>query len=211
MRQQFFWRKSKILLLLSVTFFDTGYLTKHSRIPLRNLSVLRDEKSLMENLDTPFPLLSINFFDTRNFLKNRSKRFVCEIFWPCETIKIDTKLWHNSLKHKSFRYPKLVTHWTVPQRILSELWDKNFSFLSVTFFDTGYLTKHSRIPLRNLSVLRDEKSLTENRDTPLSLLSKNFFATRKHLKHRSEGLLYETFRHCETKNFWSIKSFDTPN
>ena len=32
-------------------------------------------------------------------------------------------------------------------------------------------------------------------------LSIDFYATRKILKHSTEGLLYEMFRHCETKIF----------
>ena len=40
------------------------------------------------------------------------------------------------------------------------------------------------------------------------LLSMNFFATGNFLKHRSEGFLYEIFRHCETK--YSTENRDTP-
>ena len=43
--------------------------TQHTRVPLRNFSVLRDKDFSIENLD--FPLLGISFFDTRNFLKHR--------------------------------------------------------------------------------------------------------------------------------------------
>ena len=42
---------------------------KHSRVPLRNFSVLRDKRISIENLD--FPLLGRKFFDTWNFLKHR--------------------------------------------------------------------------------------------------------------------------------------------
>ena len=38
----------------------------------------------------------------------------------------DTKSWHNSLKPKIFRNPKLMTHWWVPLRSFSALSDKNF-------------------------------------------------------------------------------------
>ena len=56
--------------------------------------------------------------------------------------------------------------------------------------------------------------------SPPPLLSINFFATGNCLKHRSEGFLYEIFRHCETKKnstqnreitLRGIKSFDTRN
>ena len=43
--------------------------TQHTRVPLRNFSVLRDKDFSRENLD--FPLSGINFFDTRNFRKHR--------------------------------------------------------------------------------------------------------------------------------------------
>ena len=43
--------------------------TQHTRVPLRNFSVLRDKKFYIENLD--FTLLGIKIFDARNFLKHR--------------------------------------------------------------------------------------------------------------------------------------------
>ena len=43
--------------------------TQHTRVPLRNFSVLRDKEFSIENLD--FPLLGIKCFDARNFLKHR--------------------------------------------------------------------------------------------------------------------------------------------
>ena len=43
--------------------------TQHTRVPLRNFSVLRDKNFSIENRD--FPLLGLKFFDTRNFLKHR--------------------------------------------------------------------------------------------------------------------------------------------
>ena len=46
-----------------------------------------------------------------------------------------------------------------------------------------------------------QKNFEGNLDTSPSLLSINFFATRNFLKHSIEGVLYEMFRHCQTKNF----------
>ena len=46
-------------------------LATHWRVPLRNFSALWDKKLLTKNRDTPPPLLYINFFDTRNFVKQR--------------------------------------------------------------------------------------------------------------------------------------------
>ena len=107
--------------------------------------------------------------------------------------KFDRKSWHNSLKHKIFPYPKVVTHWRVPLRNFSALWDKNFSTENL---DTPPLltihkhfcyqkfseTQHRRVPLRNFSALWDNKFSMENRDVPL--LGIKFFDTRNFLKHR---------------------------
>ena len=94
----------------------------------RYFSALWDKKFLTQNHDTPSPPpLSTNFFGTRNFLKHRSEGLLYEIFRHCETKKLDTKLWYSSLNHKVFRYPKLVTHWRVPLRNFSALWDIKIS------------------------------------------------------------------------------------
>ena len=80
---------------------------------------------------------------------------------------LDTKSWHNSLKRKIFRYPKLVTQSRVPPRKLWALWDKTIDRKSWYFLHP--------------------------------LLSIKFFDTRKFLKCKPEGCLYEIFWHCETK------------
>ena len=97
----------------------------------RNILALWDQKSSTENRDTPSslpppPLLSIIFFDTRFFPIHRSERFPYEIFEHWDKKNFDTKSWDKSLKHKIFRYPKLVTHWRVPLRNFSALWDRHF-------------------------------------------------------------------------------------
>ena len=96
----------------------------------RNILPLWDQKFSTENRDTPSsfppPLVSIIFFDTRFFLIHRSERFPYEIFEHWDKKNFDTKSWDKSLKHKIFRYPKLVTHWRVPLRNFSALWDRHF-------------------------------------------------------------------------------------
>ena len=75
---------------------------------------------------SPTLLLSINFFATENFLKHSTDGFPYEVFRYCETKKFNWKLWHNPLKHKIFRYPKLVRHKRVPLKKILSLWDKKF-------------------------------------------------------------------------------------
>ena len=101
----------------------------------------------------------------------------------------DTKSWHNSLKHKIFRYPKLVTYWRFPLRNFSALWDqKNFdtkswhNSLKHKIFGYPKLATHWRFPLPNFSELWDRHFLTDNRDTPSPLFSLNFFDTRSFVK-----------------------------
>ena len=69
-RQQIFYRKSwysphrhKI--------FRYPKLMKHWRVPLPTFLALWDKKFSTENLDTLLSLLSLTFFDNRNFLKHR--------------------------------------------------------------------------------------------------------------------------------------------
>ena len=114
-----------------------------------------DKKCSKENLDTSPSLLSINFFATVNFLKHSTEGFPYEIFWHCET----KKFWQ-----------KIVILLPSPP------------FLSIIFFETRMFVKHRRVPLRNFSVLWDNKFSIENRD--ISLLGIKFFDTRIFLKHR---------------------------
>ena len=120
----------KIVILLCIKFFDTPNFLKHWR-DAHEIFWHCETKNLRLKiviLPPPFlppPLLSIIFFDTRFFLIHRSERFPYEIFQHRDK-KIDTKSWDKSLKHKIFRYPKLVTHWRVPLRNFSALWDRHF-------------------------------------------------------------------------------------
>ena len=70
--------------ILFIKVVDTGFCLKHRRAPLRNVSVLWwDKKFSTENRDTPPARWSINFFDTRTFLKHR--RVPHEFFWQFES------------------------------------------------------------------------------------------------------------------------------
>ena len=122
----------------------------------------------------------MNFFATGNFLKHSTEGFFYEMFRYCET--------------KQFRR-KIVN--TAPSLISN-------------IFRYPELMEHKRIPLQNFSALWDKKFLTENLDTPPSLLSINFFATGNFLKHSTDGFFNEIFRQCETKDFWQKSSLSPP-
>ena len=101
-------------------------------------------------------------------------------------------MWHNPLKHKIFRYPKLLTHKSVPEPNLSAK-TKNFG----------------------------QKFVILPPSSP-PLLSIKFTAIGNFLKHSTEGFPYEVFRYCDTKHFdgkslvlppllLSLTFFDTRN
>ena len=138
----------------------------------------------------PPPLIN-KLFRYRKFSETQIRRVPPRNFsalWDKKNF--DTKSWHNSLKHKIFRYPKLVTHWRVPLRNFLALWDKKFQrkifilpppLLSINFFETSNFLKQRRVPLRSFSALWDNKLSIENRDIPL--LGIKFFDTGNFLKH----------------------------
>ena len=59
------------------------------------------------------PILSMKFFDTRNFLKHSSISLT-KFFGTVRQKKFDRKSWYAPLVHKIFRYSKLVKHLRVP-------------------------------------------------------------------------------------------------
>ena len=104
--------------------------TQRRRFQLRKFSALWDRKFSTENLDTPPPLLSINFFATGNFLKHSAEGFNYEIFRHCETENFPRKILIPPPPiHKFFRYQKFseIQHRKVHLPNFSALWDrKNF-------------------------------------------------------------------------------------
>ena len=116
--------------------------------------------------------------------------------------------------HKIFRYPKLFDtpkcsptkfFGTLRQKIFEGVFDTSPSFLSINFFVTRNFLKRRRVPLRNFSVLWDNKFSIESRDIPL--LGINFFDTRNFLKHRR--VPRRNFSALWDKNF-STENLDTP-
>ena len=124
--------RRKILMLpylLSVQFcYRKISETQYRRVHLRNFSALRDNKFLTENRDTPSlppPLLSLCFFDTRNFVKHRGLPHL--VFWCCEKTGFRRKILilcpPPPLINKLFRYRKFsqTQYRRVPVRNFSAL------------------------------------------------------------------------------------------
>ena len=84
------------------------------------------QKVLTENRDISPPPLILIFFRDQNFSEAQIRKVSLRKFSALWDKILDTKLRHNSLKPKIFRYPKLMRHWWVPLRSFSALSDKNF-------------------------------------------------------------------------------------
>ena len=143
--------------------------TQHTRVPLRNSSVLRDKNFSIENRD--LPLLGIKFFDTRNFLKGSSTK----CFDTVRQNKFDGTSWYPpTLIPNIFRYQNFSeTQKGSSSKYFDTVRQNNFDgkswypppLLSPKFFDTRNFLKHRRVPLRSFSALWDKNFPTENRDT----------------------------------------------
>ena len=168
----------------------------------------------------PPPPLSLDFFATGFFLIRSTESCPCEIFRHCETKNFRRRililpLLSPHLLSKLFRHPKLMKNWKIPLRKFSAVWDNFFRRKIVIlpppsspFFHELFRyrkfseTQHKRVPLRNVSVLRDKRFSPENLILrPPPPLSIDFFATGLFLKRSTESCPCEIFRHCETKNF----------
>ena len=112
-------------------------------------------------------LWSENFLDTRNYWMTIG--FPYGIFRHFETKNFQKKSWY---------FPLLLIH-------------NLFGYQNFTE------TQHRRVPLRNVSVLKDKKFSTENRD--ITLRSINFSNTPN--RSKTKGFPYETFRLFDTINF----------
>ena len=110
-----FWRK---ILTLPPSLIQTFSVPEISETlkgsPTKFFGTVRQKKFDKKSWNSPPPLLSINFFATGNFLKHGTEVFTYQIFRHCETKKIGRKSWHNPLKHKIFRHPKLMKHQRIP-------------------------------------------------------------------------------------------------
>ena len=84
------------------------------------------QKVLTETRDISPPPLILIFFRDQKFSEAQIRKVSLRNFSALWDKVFDKKTWHNSLKPKIFRYPKLMTHWWVPLRSFSALSDKKF-------------------------------------------------------------------------------------
>ena len=160
--------------LSSLTVFDTRSFVKHRSVPLRCFSVLWDKTYSAENRDT------CSFFP-KNFPMPQIFRNIelhYEVFQYCDT--------------KTFRQKIMIS--------------PTLSLIFNIFRCQKFSETQKDSPAKFLVTVRqvfDRKSWWSFR--PFSpLLSLNFFATVKILKHKTEGFLDELFRYCGTKEFRKI-------
>ena len=85
------------------------------------------QKCLTENRDiSPPPPLILIFFRDQKFSEAQIRKVSLRNFSALWDKIFDTKSWHDSLKPKIFRNPKLMTHWCVPLRSFSARSGKKF-------------------------------------------------------------------------------------
>ena len=108
--------------------------------------------------------------------------------------------------HKFFRYPSYSealkcspTKFFGTVRQKSSTGSSDILFLCLKFCDTWIFLKSWRASPRYTCALWANKNWTENRDSPLPLLSINFLIPE--IFWNTDGFLHESFRHCETKLF----------
>ena len=167
--------------LLCMKIFDKRIFLKHQNGLQWNILVQWDKNFSTEKRDTPHPLIHRIFFPIRNFLKY--------IMVPWR-IFFGLVSWNNFRQNreasplfclKIFVTRILSKHRRVLLRILSALWDKDFStefsdipFFCIKFCDTRNFLKHRSVPQRNFLVLCDKKISTKKRDTPFLSDALNF-------------------------------------
>ena len=135
-------------------------------VPLRSFPALSDKKFWQKIVIFPPPLILI-FFRDQKISEAQIRKVSLRNFSALWDKIFDTKSWHNSLKPKIFRYPKLMTHWWVPLRSFSALSDKMFwqkivifpppPLILIFFRDHKFSEAQIRkVSLRNFSALWDK-------------------------------------------------------
>ena len=185
--------------------FDIRFFLRYRRVSLRSFWPLWGNKLLAEKCI--ISLLCI-LFDSRNFVKNR--RAPLRFFSGTVTQNnFDETSWYLllSLIPKSFRHPKLVIHWRVPNKSCLPLWHKKLkekrdipsiprpTLTYIKIFDIRIFPKHRGVPLRSISLLRN-KHFWSTVVMPRLFLSLTFFPSVK---------LSETQKGSSTKCFGTVK------
>ena len=151
---------------LKPKIFRNPNLMTHWWVPLRSFSALSDKKFWQKIVIFPLPPLILIFFRDQNFSEAKIRKVSLRNFSALWDKNFDTKSWHNSLKPKIFRNPKLMTHWWVPLRSFSALSDKKFwqkivifppPLFLIFFRDQKFSEAQIRkVSLRNFSALWDK-------------------------------------------------------
>ena len=171
---------------LKPKIFRNPKLMTHWWVPLRSFSALSDKKFWQKIVIFPPPPLILIFFRDQKISEAQIRKVSLRNFSALWDKIFDTKTWHNSLKPKIFRNPKLMTYWWVPLRSFSTLSDKKFwqkivifppPLLSLSFFETRNFQKHrSERFLYEIFRHCETKFPTQNRD--IILWSLKSFETR---------------------------------
>ena len=122
---------------LKPKIFRNPKLMTHWWVPLRSFSALSDKKFWQKIVIFPPPPLILIFFRDQKFSEAQIRKVSLRNFSALWDKMFDTKSWHNSLKPKIFRNPKLMTHWWVPLRSFSALSDKKF-WQKIVIFPPSY-------------------------------------------------------------------------
>ena len=147
---------------LKPKIFRYPKLMTHWWVPLRSFSALSDKKFWQKIVIFPPPSYPYLFSRPESFRSTDQKGSSTKFFGTVIQ-NFRQKSWHNSLKPKIFRYPKLMTHWWVPLQRLSALWDNIFdtkswhNSLKPKIFRYPKLMTHWWVPLRSFSALSDKK------------------------------------------------------
>ena len=150
------------------------------RVTLGTFSSLWDKKNFEGNSWYFPPPLIHKKFRWWKFSETQHRRFPLRSFSVARDRKFfNSKTWHNTLKHKVFRYPNLltkkVTLWIFWHCGTKTIWQKIVTLppspplLSLNVLYTRIFVKHERVPLRIFWTLWDRKFSTENFNTLLSL------------------------------------------
>ena len=165
----------------------------------------------------PPPPLILIFFRDQKFSEAQIRKVSLRNFSALWDKMFDTKSWHNSLKPKIFRYPKLMTHWWVPLRSFSALSDKKFwqkivifppPLIVIFFRDQKFSEAQIRkVSLRNFSALWDKMFDTKSWQNSLK---PKIFRNPKLMTHWWVPL--RSFSALSDKKFWQkIVIFPPPS
>ena len=129
---------------LKPKIFRNPKLMTHWWLPLRSFSALSGKKFWQKIVIFPPPPFILIFLRDQKFSEAQIRKVSLRNFSALWDKIFYTKSWHNSLKPKIFRNPKLMTHWWFPLRSFSALWDKKFWQKIVIFPPLSYPYLFSR-------------------------------------------------------------------